>query len=124
MPADAIRTDGAIRLVDARLIDADGTATITWVARTTVEKLKPQRTAPVRVTLLGTACLGPVGPADAAGADTLTFEVAPDGTVTQIEAPGLDEAVVDHLNRAACNSEGFADDKPAGQQETPTPAPS
>lgn len=68
--------------------------------------------------VLAVACLGPVAPADANTAATLTFQVAANGTVTQTNTQQPSDSTVENLRRAACDSETYT------SAAAPSPSPS
>jgi hypothetical protein len=50
----------------------------------------------------------PVGPAEVESAEVLNFEVAADGTVTQVGVTRPSGTMMDRLRRAACDSEAYS----------------
>ena len=123
MPRPLTRAGSAVRMIYSAPVDATGAATITWNADRTVRQLVPHRSEPAYISVLGTSCLGPVGPAAPTQAAVLTFAIASDGTVTPAKTRRPDGDIIDQLNRAACDSEGH-DEDPATPSPSPSPSPS
>lgn len=114
LPSAAVSQGSAIRKVESAPTDVSGTVGITWQAGTTLSSLTAKRTGPITVTVLAVPCLGPVAPADADAAATLTYRVATDGTLSQTAKPPTPAPdVIDALRRAACDSDQLAGQSPS-----------
>lgn len=114
LPSASLSQGSAIRKVDSAPTDGGGTAKIIWQAKTTLSNLTAERTEPLTVVVLAVPCLGPVAPADAGAAATLTYSVATDGTLHEAAKPPAPAPnMIDALRRAACDSDELASQPPS-----------
>jgi hypothetical protein len=121
LPRERLREGSAVRRVHSVPTGPGGEATVTRNAPLTVRQLVPTRPAPLDITALAIACLGPVGPADPNSAAFLTFHVAPDGSITAATSNRPTDDTIDHLRRAACDSEIYTDSGTASPSPSPSP---
>jgi hypothetical protein len=106
VPAGALRSGGPIRWVWSGDPDAPGSPGPRWIPARTVQDLEPDRSAPVPVTLVAVACLGPLHASAPDRAAILSYRVNPDGK--PVRDPGAappSPALLDRLLRTACEVE-------------------
>lgn len=115
LPDNAIRGGSVIRQVSSTKTDLNGAASITWKALNTAQQLVPGRKDSVQVVALAAPCLGPVGPAEAAGVSSKAFEFDINGVLVEATAASTPpDELQDKLKRAACDTERSESPSPSG----------
>jgi hypothetical protein len=110
VPDDALRAGGSVRWVwsgtpDAASATRDRTKNPgpLWKANLTARDLKPKQPTPVPVTLVATACLGPLHASAPDRAATLSYRIGPDGRPRlDNTVPPLQPDLLDRVRRMAC----------------------